>query len=78
LFAGLRTSDPVPAARLASGGQVFLVARYEDARRVFTDPVFSRAAALRDEAIVLTPASKVPGHLLRLVRRDRGVQRRPA
>jgi cytochrome P450 len=70
LFAELRNSDPVPAARLASGGQVFLVARYEDTRRVFTDPVFSRAAALRDEAIVLTPASKVPGHLLTMDQPD--------
>lgn len=63
-FAGLRHRDPVSRARLASGGQVFLVARYEDVRRVLNDPVFSRAAALRDEAVVLTPASKVPGHLL--------------
>lgn len=70
LFAELRNSDPVPTARLASGGQVFLVARYEDAWRVFTDPVFSRAAALREEAIVLTPASKVPGHLLTMDQPD--------
>jgi nocardicin N-oxygenase len=63
-FAGLRDREPVSAARLASGGRVFLVARYADVRRVLSDPVFSRAAALRDESVVLTPSSKVPGHLL--------------
>lgn len=64
LFAELRDHDPVSVGRVASGGQVFLVARYADVRRVFADPVFSRAAVLREESVVLTPASKVPGHLL--------------
>jgi hypothetical protein len=42
LFARLRERDPVRPVRVASGGRVYLVARYEDVRRVLTDPVFSR------------------------------------
>jgi cytochrome P450 len=69
-FARLRDSEPVAVARSASGGQVFLVARYEDARRVFNDPVFSRAAVLREESVVLIPASKLAGNLLAMDQPD--------
>jgi len=61
LYAELRELDPVRPVRVASGGQVYLVSRYEDARRVFTDPVFSRVALQRPEATVLIPASRIPG-----------------
>ncbi len=57
LYAELRELDPVRPVRVASGGQVYLVSRYEDARRVFTDPVFSRVALQRPEATVLSPTT---------------------
>jgi cytochrome P450 len=64
LYAELRTRDPVRPVRLASGGQIYLIARYGDARRVLNDPVFSRVALQRDDATRLIPASRVPGTLL--------------
>lgn len=66
LFAQLRQNDPVSAVRLASGGRAYLISRYDDVRKVLTDPAFSREAARRDDVVVLTPASKVPGVLLNM------------
>jgi cytochrome P450 len=64
LFAHLREHDPVRPVRVPEGGRVYLISRYEDARRVFTDPVFSRVALQRDDVTVLIPASRIPGTLL--------------
>src|SRR3954447_19924491 len=66
LYAELREEDPVRPVRVASGGYVYLVARYEDARRVLTDPVFSRVALQREDVTVLIPASRIPGTLLNM------------
>jgi len=56
----LRLQDPVPKVRLAPGGEVYLVARYNDVRRVFADPVFSRAEATRPGVPVLRPGRQIP------------------
>jgi cytochrome P450 len=64
LYTELRELDPVRLVRLVPGGQVYLIARYEDVRRVFTDPVFSRAGLQHPDATVLIPASRIPGTLL--------------
>ena len=66
LYAELRDRDPVRLVRLESGGHIYLVARYHDARRVLNDPVFSRVALQRDDATRLLPASRVPGTLLNM------------
>lgn len=66
MFARLREHDPVQPVRVPSGGRVYLVARYEDVRRVFTDPVFSRVALQGEDAAVLIPASKIPGTMLNM------------
>jgi cytochrome P450 len=58
--------EPVSMVRLASGGTAYLVARYDDVRRVYTDPVFSRAAAQRPESPVLTQSSRIPHVLLNM------------
>jgi cytochrome P450 len=75
-YAELRERDPVRPVRVASGGQVYLIARYEDARRVFTDPVFSRVALQRPDATVLIPASRIPGTLLNMDAPDHTRMRR--
>ena len=64
LYAELRDRDPVRPVRLASGGHIYLIARYSDGRRVLNDPVFSRVALQRDDATRLLPASRIPGTLL--------------
>jgi cytochrome P450 len=66
VLARLRDDDPVPLVRLASGGQAYLATRYDDVRRVLTDPVFSRAAATRREVPVLSRASKIPYLMLNM------------
>jgi len=58
--ARLREHDPVARVRLSPGGEAFLVTRYEDVRRVFADPVFSRAKANEPGAAVLRPARRNP------------------
>jgi cytochrome P450 len=60
IHATLRRSDPVPRVRLASGGEAFLVARYEDVKRVYVDRVFSRAAATQPGAATLRPTRMNP------------------
>jgi cytochrome P450 len=76
LFARLRERDPVRPVRVASGGCVYLVARYEDVRRVLTDPVFSRVALQRPDVTVLIPASRIPGTLLNMDAPDHTRMRR--
>jgi cytochrome P450 len=76
LFARLRDHDPVHPVRVASGGYVYLVARYEDVRRVLTDPVFSRVALQRADVTVLIPASRIPGTLLNMDAPDHTRMRR--
>ena len=58
--ARLREHDPVPRVRLPLGGEAYLVSRYADVRRVFADPVFSRAEASKPEAAALRPAKRNP------------------
>jgi hypothetical protein len=36
-FPGLSPDNPVPAVRLATGGQAFLATRYDDVKRVESD-----------------------------------------
>lgn len=62
--ARLRREDPVPRVRLAPGGQAYLATRYDDVRRVFADPAFSRYAASEPGAAVLRPAKRNPYILL--------------
>lgn len=66
VLARLRGNDPVPLVRLASGGFAYLATRYNDVRRVFTDPLFSRAAATRPGIPVLNQASKIPDLMLNM------------
>ncbi|HEV2783694.1 MAG TPA: cytochrome P450 [Actinophytocola sp.] len=61
--AWLRRWDPVPRVRLAPGGEAFLVTRYEDVKRVYADPVFSRAEASKPGTPALRPQRHNP-HLL--------------
>jgi cytochrome P450 len=44
----------------ATGGQAYLVTRYEDVRRVLADPVFGRAALSRPGATVLLQGGRIP------------------
>ncbi|MEU5882421.1 cytochrome P450 [Spirillospora sp. NPDC047279] len=44
-YGWLREHHPVSRIRLRGGADAWLVTRWEDARRVFADPVFSRARA---------------------------------
>ncbi|MBB4895201.1 nocardicin N-oxygenase [Streptomyces olivoverticillatus] len=46
-FAALRALDGIRRVRLPTGDRAWLVTRYEDNRRVLSDPRFSRAAAAR-------------------------------
>jgi cytochrome P450 len=60
----LRERDPVPEVRLAPGGQARLVTRYEDVKRVYADPVFSRAEATKPGTPALRPVRQNPYLLL--------------
>jgi cytochrome P450 len=60
----LRERDPVPEVQLAPGGQARLVTRYEDVKRVYADPVFSRAEATRPGTPALRPVRRNPYLLL--------------
>jgi hypothetical protein len=62
----LRQEDPVAAVRLAPGGVVRLVTRYEDVKRVYADPVFSRAEATRPGTPALRPVRQNPVPVARL------------
>jgi cytochrome P450 len=70
LLAKLREDEPVSPVHLALGGTAYLVTRYADVKRVFTDPAFSRAAAQRPESAVVTKASRIPGTLLNMDQPD--------
>lgn len=63
-FERLREHDPVTRVRLATGGEAYLVTRYEDVRRVYADPLFSRARLVEPEQPVLLPGNKLPHVLL--------------
>ncbi|HEU4422667.1 MAG TPA: cytochrome P450 [Pilimelia sp.] len=56
----LRRENPVPKVRLAPGGEAYLASRYEDVKRVFSDPVFSRAATSDPGIAVLRPVRRNP------------------
>ncbi|HZM80417.1 MAG TPA: cytochrome P450 [Candidatus Limnocylindrales bacterium] len=59
-YAKLRRDDPVPRVRLLAGGEAYLASRYEDVRRVLSDPVFSRAATSDPGVAVLRPTRRDP------------------
>jgi cytochrome P450 len=63
-FERLRAPDPVVRVRLATGGEAWLVTRYDDVRRVYADPVFSRAALVQPDQPVLLPGNKLPHVML--------------
>jgi cytochrome P450 len=65
-YGKFRQECPVPKVRLATGGEAFLITRYEDARRMYDDPVFSRAACLAPETPTLLTGSKIPGVMLNM------------
>lgn len=65
-FARWRGDDPVPVVRLASGGIAYLATRYDDVRRVYADPLFSRAGAQRPDAAVLNESSRNPFIMLNM------------
>ncbi|MFL6129493.1 MAG: cytochrome P450 [Mycobacteriales bacterium] len=65
-YAVLRREDPVPKVRLAPGGEAYLASRYEDVKRVLTDPVFSRAATCEPGVATLRPARRNPYMMLSL------------
>lgn len=60
----LRREDPVPEVELAPGGRVRLVTRYEDVKRVYAEPVFSRAEATKPGTPALRPVRQNPYLLL--------------
>ncbi|MER7024713.1 MULTISPECIES: cytochrome P450 [Streptomyces] len=49
-YARLRARRPVVAVTLPTGDRAWLVTRYADVRQIYTDPRFSRAAAVRSGA----------------------------
>jgi cytochrome P450 len=65
-FPGHSQDNPVPTVRLASGGRAFLATGYDDGRRVFSDPVFSRAALACPESAVLYEMARVPDLFLNM------------
>ena len=65
-FARLRAEKPVLKVRLAPGGEAYLVSRYEDVRRVYADPLFSRAETNRPEVPLLLPGNKLPDVMLNM------------
>jgi cytochrome P450 len=56
----LRQRDPVPEVQLAGGGLARLVTRFEDVKRVYADPVFSRAEAVKPGVPTLRPGRQNP------------------
>src|SRR6266545_4713444 len=65
-YVQLRREDPVPKVRLPMGGVAYLASRYEDVKRVFTDPVFSRAATSDPGVATLRPVRRNPYMMLSL------------
>jgi len=64
VFERLRAQAPVTRVRLSTGGGAYLVSRYDDVRRVYADPVFSRARLVDPDQPVLLPGNKLPDVLL--------------
>ncbi|MQY04664.1 cytochrome P450 [Actinomadura macrotermitis] len=65
LYARLRREEPVSRVRLPYGGEGWLVTRYEDTKKVFADPRFSRAATVgREDVPRTTPEPASGGFLL--------------
>jgi cytochrome P450 len=65
-YARLRREDPVPRVRLPLGGEAYLASTFEDVKRVFTNPVFSRAATSDPGVAVLRPVRRNPYMMLSL------------
>jgi cytochrome P450 len=65
LYGELRAHEPVCRVELPYGGRAWLVTRYEDVRRVFTDHRFSRAAASGRAMPRVGPVSPpdIPGNI---------------
>jgi cytochrome P450 len=59
-LARLRVADPVPKVQLAPGGEARLVTRYEDVKRVYAEPMFSRAEATKPGVPALRPVRQNP------------------
>jgi len=59
-YARLRRENPVPKVRLAPGGEAYLASRYEDVKRVLSEPVFSRAATRDPGVATLRPVRRNP------------------
>ncbi len=59
-YAEYRAGCPVPKVRMATGGEAYIVTRYKDARRVFADPVFSRAACMDPAVPLLLEGIRLP------------------
>lgn len=59
-YAEYRSGCPVPKVRMATGGEAYVVTRYKDARRVFADPVFSRAACMDPSVPLLLQGIRRP------------------
>src|SRR3954452_8084184 len=66
IFAELRAESPVLKVRLAPGGTAYLVSRYEDVRRVYADPLFSRADTNKPDVPLLLPGNKLPDVMLNM------------
>ena len=63
-YAVLREDDPVARVLLPSGDRVWLVTRYEDNKRLLSDPRFSRAATTDPDAPRLQPIPPIPTALM--------------
>ena len=62
-FAELREHRPVARVRTLAGAEVWLVTRYDDVRMVVSDPRFSRAKLVQDDAPRVALARPMPRSL---------------
>lgn len=62
----LRETEPVCKVRLATGGEAWLITRYDDVRMVESDPRFSRVAATRPGTPTVWPDFRLPQSILSL------------
>ncbi|GAA4982738.1 cytochrome P450 [Pseudonocardia tropica] len=63
VYDALRAEDPVAQVVLPSGDRGYVVSRHDDAKLVLSDPRFSRAAMLADDAPRLTATPMPPNSL---------------
>lgn len=63
-FTFLRVERPVQRVQMPYGGEAWLITRYEDAKFVWADPRFSRAATVDADVPRPTPKLTPPGHLM--------------